>query len=284
MTDYSFQFGSFVFGSGTPWQIIDVDGIAGLPDIRVQDDNRGFNDGMFTGRDFYSGRTLTFTIHTFGNGSVSAHTNFQTLQAALIPQQQGTTQLLFKLSPSDSQRTIQARVRTRRTLVDPEYTFGFIKSQVTMFCPDPRFYDVTPSTVSLTPVPTSYGRTYNRTYNMTYGTLGSTQGQLSNTGTVYTCPTITLTGQASNPTFTYNDGSQTATIRVNVVMGATDVLVVNTFDRTVTLNGTPARNLVNSGSTWFVVNPGTTGTLTFTITNSPAVAPTAIISYSNAYV
>jgi hypothetical protein len=53
---YSFSFNNQVFGgAGSPYQIQSVDGLEALPDIRSQDDNRGYADGMFSGRDFLSG-------------------------------------------------------------------------------------------------------------------------------------------------------------------------------------------------------------------------------------
>jgi len=106
LTTYQFQFGSFVFGAGTPWQVQNVDGLQTLPIMRTQDDNQGYNDGMFSGRDFLGGRDIVmdFTI-TAGNGN-TAQTNFNLFRAALIPQQQGTTTLTYLLSPSDTQKLL----------------------------------------------------------------------------------------------------------------------------------------------------------------------------------
>jgi hypothetical protein len=51
---YSFAFKNQVFGgAGSPYQIQSVEGLESLPGIRNQDDNRGYHDGMFTGRDFF---------------------------------------------------------------------------------------------------------------------------------------------------------------------------------------------------------------------------------------
>ena len=288
LSNYQFSFNGLTIGAGTVYPITTVDGVAGLPSLRVQDDNRGFNDGAFTGRDFYDGRTITFDMLVLGTqGGDSAQQNLQVLQNTIQPQQTGTKALGLKLSPSDSEKTIQARIRSRKILVDPEYTFGYIKAQLTAFCPDPRFYDATSQSVTVNPAPTIYGRRYNRTYNMTYGTAGSVTASVNNAGNIYTSPVITVTGEASNPTFTYTANGVSQSLRVNVVMGASDVLVIDTGNRTVTLNGTASRNLVASGSSWFVIDPASqvgSPTITFTITNSPATAPTAIIAYSNAYI
>jgi len=68
LNNYSFAFNDFVFGGGSSvYQILSLDGLEDLPVIRNQDDNRGYQDGMFTGRDFLSGRTLVFKIVVRGD-------------------------------------------------------------------------------------------------------------------------------------------------------------------------------------------------------------------------
>jgi len=95
---YSFSFAGLTFGGNTsPYQILSVTGLEGVPTLRTQDDNRGYADGMFSGRDFYSGRSITITFNVFGDGVNSAQTNFNTLQRYLLPQTSGTTPLYFLL-------------------------------------------------------------------------------------------------------------------------------------------------------------------------------------------
>jgi phage-related protein len=281
---YQFQFGSFLFGgAGSPWQIIDVDGLAGLPDLRTQDDNRGFNDGMFSGRDFYSGRTITFTVHVFAGNGLSAQQNLALLQAALDPQQQGTTALNFQLSATDTQKVISARVRGRRALIDPEYTYGFIKTQITLFCPDPRYYDATATSLVLTPSVMG-GRIYNRTYNLTYPAYTPTSsGTITNAGWAITYPTITITGPIVNPVVTNVLTGQSLTVATTMV--ASDTLVLDLLNKAVTLNGSTARNLLTTSSQWFGIDTGS-ATINFT-GNTGSFTPgvtTATITYRSAYV
>jgi len=81
---YSFAFKNQVFGgAGSPYQILSVDGLESLPGIRNQDDNRGYHDGMFTGRDFLSGRSISIIFNTFGDNNGSAQTNYNTIQRTL---------------------------------------------------------------------------------------------------------------------------------------------------------------------------------------------------------
>lgn len=272
----------FVFGgAGSPWQIIDLDGLEGLPDLRTQDSEKGYNDGMFSGRDFYSGRTLTFTIYTFASQTASAATNFNTLQQALAPQQSGTSLLQFQLSPTDTPKRLYGRVRTRRTTIDPEYTYGYIRAQITIYCPDPRYYDETLSTATLSPQ-TPVGRTYNRIYNLVYG-ASSLQNTttITNAGWVATGPQITIVGPAVNPTISNLTTNQSITI--NGTLAATDNLVIDLDLKAITLNGSSARNLMAGNSQWFSAPPGSSQ-IYFTATGVQFGQTAATINYRSAYV
>ena len=39
LNPYQFAYNGFIFGSGTPYIVENVDGLASLPPLRVQDDN-----------------------------------------------------------------------------------------------------------------------------------------------------------------------------------------------------------------------------------------------------
>lgn len=272
---YSFSFNGITFGgAGSPYQILSVDGLEGLPAIRNQDDNRGYQDGMFSGRDFFGGRTISIIFNTFASGGNSAQTNFNTIQAKLLPQQSGTTPLYFLLPPF-SEQFINARVRALRTVIDPEYTFGYIKSQVDFFCPIPLYYNSTANTASLS-VSAPPGREYNRTYNLIYG-FGSlsTSTSILNSGWATAYPTITLTGPINN--------AQIGNVTTNQYLyftgsfSNTDTVVINLLDKLVTLNGNSARNLLTGNSEWFDAPPGTsqyylTGTLSVSGTTTCTVS------------
>ena len=363
---YSFAFNGFVFGgANSPFQILSVEGLEALPQIRNQDDNRGYFDGMFSGNDFYGGRTITITVNTFGNSitrgisaatatgtgvityttstahtlvsgqtvtitgvvstgnpsgtagtgfnqtsqictvlsstqftipvtltdtrtsggslsmSASAQTNYNLLQGNLLPQTSGTGLLQFQMDTSHPLQFINARVRVNVTSVDPDYTYGFIKSQYSFFCPDPKYYDNTLNTASIT-ISTSLGRTYNRVYNLTYGGGSSAiTTSVVNSGWATTYPTITINGPINNPTV--GNLTQGSYITINGSYTNTDVIVVNLDSKLITVNGVSARNLLAGNSTWFSAQVGTnlfylTGTGTLAGTSS------ASISWYNAYI
>ena len=279
---YSFAFNNQVFGgASSPYQILSVDGLESLPGIRNQDDNRGYHDGMFTGRDFLNGRTISIIFNTFGDAGGSAQTNYNTIQSTLLPQTQGTTPLYFKFPNSPtSEQFVDARVRALRTTVDPNYTYGYITSQVDFFCPDPNYYNNNLQTAVMAISP-ALGRTYNRTFNYTYGGGSSTvTTTISNIGWATTYPTITINGPITNPIV----GNTTSgnTLYFTGTYSSSDILEIDLYNQLITLNGNPARNLLISG-TWFDAPPGNS-LFFFTGTGTLAGTTQATVSWYSAYI
>ena len=365
---YGFAWNGFAFGgANSPHQITSADGIEGLPVIRNQDDTQGFNDGMFSGRDFLSGRTVTLTILTLSNNTtatitaatagataityttsayhgfntgqtvtvtgilstgnptgtagagfnrnaqtltvlnntqftipvaitdtytsggsanvtMSAQANYNLLKQNLLPTQGYTTfsntnQLQFQLSAASGLQFFNARVRDSKTVITPDFTYGYITSQWTFYCPDPRFYDNTQQSASL--IGTNYlGRLYNRIYPLTYGG-GAAGTTITNTGWANTYPIITITGPITNAIV--GNSTQGNYITIQGTYANTDTIIVDLGQRLVTLNGASARNLVAGGSNWFYAQPGAnqfylagTGTL--------AGTTSATITWYNSYI
>jgi hypothetical protein len=280
LANYQFQFGSYIFGGAdSVTQIDEVDGLESLPEIRNQDDNRGYNDGMFTGRDFLGGRQIIITMKTFGGNGNNAQQNFRLLQNAMLPQQQGTTPLYFQLAATDGQKVINARVRARQTLIDPDYTYGYIRSQYTLFAPDPRYYATPFTTTSLLPS-VALGRTYDRVYDLVYGG-GSAGATIINDGTVTTYPVVTITGPITDPTIANQSTGQYIT--VNTILSASDTLIIDLYEKTIVRNGSSARNLLAGNSQWFGCDPGNT-TISFTGSSTIIGTTVASITYSSAFV
>ena len=279
---YSFSFKNQTFGgAGSPYQILSVDGLESLPGIRNQDDNRGYHDGMFTGRDFLSGRTVSIIFNTFASGANSAQQNYNTIQSTLLPQTSGTTPLYFKFPNSPtSEQFINARVRALRTTVDPNYTYGYITSQVDFFCPDPNYYNNNLQT-SVMQITAALGRTYNKEFNYTYGGGSSTiTTTITNIGWATTYPTITITGPITNPIV--GDLTSGNTLYFTGSYTALDVLEIDLYNQLITLNGSPARNLLISG-TWFDAPPGNS-LYFFTGTGTLAGTTQATVSWYSAYI
>jgi hypothetical protein len=283
IANYSFSFNSQVFGGeGSPYQVLAVDGLEGLPGIRNQDDNRGYADGMFTGRDFLAGRNISITFQVTGSTNGSAQANFNTLQRALLPQTSGTTPLYFLLSNAEGEQVINARVRGMQVTLDPNYTYGYIVGQVSFFCPDPRYYDSNTQTATLA-YTLPGGRTYDRVYNLLYGG-GSVEivTTITNNGWTDTYPTITLNGPITNPIL--GNDTEGKELNFTCTLTNTDDLVIDLYNKLITLNGDPARNLLTSGE-WFSAQPGNNSFYLTGNAGSTVVGVTgAIVTWQSAYI
>jgi hypothetical protein len=294
LLNYRFAFNEFEFGGGSsPYQIMTLDGLEDLPTIRSQDDNRGYQDGMWTGRDFLSGRTLVFVITIRGDSNNSMQTNLNSLQAALVPQQQGTGLLQFQL-PGNALQQINARVRRRSITIDTSYSSGMATATYEFFCPDPRYYDDTQKSTDLINATVVAGRTYNRVYTgaisspindpyetgMIFGGGAGAPNLITNSGWTTTYPVITIQGPAINPKVT--NVTTGAFLLVDTAIGTSDTLVLNTDYRTVTLNGVTRRALLNNSSTWFAAPPGTSY-YTFTATGTDGNTA-CVVTWRNAYI
>jgi hypothetical protein len=276
---YQFSYNGITFGNGTPYQIIDIDGLASQPDLRVQDVPRGYNDGYLTGRDFFNGRSIVFTLNIFAGNGNSAQTNYRLFTESMVPLQQLTSTngvLRFNLDTAPSGATyaykLNARVRNRKTKIDADYTYGFIRVQLEMFAPDWRYVSLT-KTVNATIQPIlANGRIYNRTYNLVYSQAlipsnGLGQASLDNyDGTATASPVFTVYGPITNPQITcYETG---AYVRVNTQLADGDALIIDMQNNTVTLNGANARNLVTGGSQFWGVPSSSNYTVIFSAATS----------------
>lgn len=283
---YVFAFNGWLFGGvdGGGVQVLSVEGLEDLPTLRTQDEGRGYSDGMFTGRDFLNGRTVTMVLQIMGSGYGTTAQQFQTwvqsLKANLLSQTQGTGVLQIYL-PNRGVQRLNARVRRRSLRIDPNYTYGKAEAVVEFFCPDPRIYNDTQSSSALSPVGGNL-RKYNRTYNLSYGTAGtaSLTATLTNVGNYETWPTFTLVGPCTNPIITNITTSQILTFPA-LTLASTDSLVVNSDLRTVVLNGGAARNLLGGSSQWFSLPANTPTTLTYSVASGSG---SCTITYRDAFI
>jgi hypothetical protein len=261
VSTYQFAFNGLTFGAGTPYIVENVDGLGGTSPLRIQDDNRGYIDGSYSGRDFYDGRTVTFDILITGDSTHNAQHYYKTLQAAFAPQAlgyyvnpTGTTpaanqlQLFqFQLTSDTGPKRMYGRGRGVTTSVNPEFGFGYIMCRAEFFFPDPRYYDETATTSS---------------------------GSVSNTGWATSCPVITIASPSSSGNIT--DG--TTTMYFANISSGTGALTIDLLQRVIYLGGTPFRNLMTPASTgWLAIAPNSSATWTSTVGSMS-------ITWRNAYI
>ena len=292
--NYQFAFGDgtgssqWVFGGpGAGVQVLQVDGLEGIPNLRTQDSSRGYMDGSFTGRDFLNARTVTFTLQIMSDNTASMQTYLAELQRYLMPQRSGINVLQVYLPGGRGVRRLYGRVRRREIVVDPSYVYGRAIATLEFFCPDPRIYSdaVTSNTINSL---SSTTRSYNRTYNLTYPTtVSGSSGSvtLTNQGNYETWPSFSISVQSPSTSCSGIVISNFTTGDVlsfpNLTLGASDTLVIDSDLRTVLVNSTPARNTLSVDSRWFPLPPSTAQTIGLTAATGTA---SCTITYRDAFI
>lgn len=252
LADYSFSFNGFVIGNGTSYAVTNVEGLGGTSPLRIQDDNRGYLDGSYTGRDFYDERTVYIDVTVLGDNSTTAQANYKSLQNAFAPQALGyyedptglsntANQLKlfqFRLNGNTGDMRMYGRSRGLQTPIDADFTYGYIKTRIMMSFPDPRYY-------------TDAGTTH----------TGSTI-TVANAGWAISCPTIFISsvsatsGEITDGTIGSPNDGFTHMYFANMTVG--DDLTIDLLSRIVYYQYVPSRNILTAASTgWLQMEPNT---------------------------
>lgn len=241
MANYQITFNGLTIGSGTNYVIQNIDGLGGTSPLRVQDENRGYIDGSYSGRDFYDERIVSIDMLLIGDSSHTAQYYYKQLQSAFAPQAlgyypnpvssanpQNYLQLFqFQLNGDTGLKRMYGRSRGLTTPIDADFTYGYIVTRLEMVFPDPRYYDDTATTVS-----------------------GSTC-TVSNSGWATSCPVITIASPSASGTIT--DGTVTMNF-ANITTSSP--LTIDLLQRVIYTNTAPTRNVMTSASTgWLSIAP-----------------------------
>jgi hypothetical protein len=263
LTDYSVVYNGLTIGAGTNFPILQIEGLGGTSPLRIQDDNRGYIDGSYSGRDFYDERTVYIDVLVLGSSSVTAQTNYKSLQTAFAPQPIGlypdpnaltpyADQLklfVYRLNTNTGDKQMYGRSRGLVTPIDADFTYGFIKTRIMMSFPDPRYYDNTATTVTGSSV------------------------SVVNAGWAISCPPIFLTTSATSGHIT--DGT-TYMRFANMAVGQS--LTVDLLSRIINYQTYPTRNILTAASNgWLQMEPLSTATWTSTIGSMTVVYRSAYI-------
>lgn len=252
LSNYTFVFNGLTIGTGTSYLVTNVEGLGGTAPLRIQDDNRGYLDGSYSGRDFYDERQVYIDVTVLGDSSATAQSRYLDLQVAFAPQPLGyyvdptgytpsSSQLQpfqFRLNGNTGDRIMWGRSRGLVTPIDADFAYGYIQTRIQMSFPDPRYYTDTATTVTGSSV------------------------SMTNQGWAISCPVITV-GNTSGTSGSITDGTTTMAF---TGMSAGHSLIVDLLQRVVYYDGIPTRNLLTAASNgWLQLNPDSTTTFTSTV-------------------
>lgn len=269
MSDYQYEFRGLVFGSQTSYITETVEGLFSLPDVRTNDQEKQDGHGSHAGVDLLSGRRIIFEIVITGapgtdiwNKLRQANTTFQSSKNSGIVEYS-----LFAQRPGRAKVFVLCRSRRCSFLSSYEAAHGLARGAVEFFASDPRVYEDVLRSSAMT---VTQGNTAapGATANMNGDFLDGVQ------------PVIEISGPSINPRL-LNAADNNRSIRMDVILGSTDLLVVDTKAKTVFINGLDRYDIVRSDNQWWSLLPGS-NSLLYTRSSTSGVS-TATVKFRDVY-
>ena len=288
-------------GPGGIAQIASVDGLAALPASRTGDVDRPNAQGMLPGYDFMGTRSITLNLEVTATGGNTMAANLETLRAAFLMQTVGSgginptasQVLVFNFGSATTgqpgyNRQVSGRVRKLDALIDIAYAAGQFVSGIAVVpvlieCADPLIYDANIQSQSVGLQVAVGGLTFPATPPFTFGSSTGGFVTADNVGSIAGPMYVTINGPCINPRI--EQQTTGVTVQFNTTLGASDVLVVDSYNGSAVLNGTASReSTLAPGSyiTALTVVPGN-NTIGFYSSDVTSTAATMTVEWSNTW-
>jgi len=190
----------YVFGGSRDVQLVQVDGLAALPDIRSSDFVLLRTDGLSPGDDFYGGRTVSMVVEAVAVEDPKAVQRFleeTTPQPAAV---ESFTAFWLPTVCDDNVGLFKGRLRRRSGPVDVTWSYGVSQVTIEWDCTDPRLYSAalhTSTGIALAGV--TGGLTWPLTWPLDWGGVQTGQTTITNAGTVPAPAEFTVNGPVVAP-------------------------------------------------------------------------------------
>lgn len=235
--------------------VLRVSGLDSAPFRETRRDHEG-NDGGFMDAEFEKARDILI------DGEVYAETDTMEEYLDLLKANYAPSPVLIPFyfkSPGVSERVCFVKPLGCRYDWDALRRLGKANIQFKMFAEDPRLYAASETSVDISfeeGATTGFGFDLGFDFGFGAPTSGTGGQFVTNDGNRPTPPIFTITGPASNPSI--NDETYGHTLAFNIELESGQTLEINTYYKTVRLNGMANRRSTMIGADWFFLEPGQT--------------------------
>lgn len=241
--------------AGTPF--VDIESVRGLDsaEFRVTERDWEGNDGTFVDAEFEKGRTIILTGTVYAS-TTNWESYMDSLKSNYAPS--NTLQQFFVKAPGVNERFLFVKSLGVKYDWDTMRRLGMGSVQISVFAEDPRIYDSTLQTGSITQGAQVFpGFGFNFGFSFGFGGTSTTSDGTTvvNNGNRPTPPTFIINGPVTTPRILSDTTGSEMIFNIDVLTGET--LVVDTKYKTVRLNGTTNRRYALIRPTWFFLQPGT---------------------------
>lgn len=301
LTNYQVQLpDGTVVGAGTSVGLLEAVGLRGAANTRSADTDRGGVDGMAPGMSLLTGRTVAVKWLLVNPGGVESalqllNQNWQntndpanlvmTARDYLLQLAAGGSRPVSALQFQLPGRSFPLLVLGKPGKLDPpvnsQYQFGWLEVSSEWVVPDGKLYDATVNSVTgVLPSSVGTGAKFPWTFPVNFGPSTGGTLQVANNGLYPAKPVYKITGPVTNPRITNPATGQF--IRVNLTLGAGDVVLVDSDSHIVRLNGANRNLALDVGSSFFTIPPGG-ASLSFSSTDGGSVSGSVTAYTLNTY-
>lgn len=222
-----------------------ITGLASPPIRNSIADYSGRDGGLIEGNQLYSGRTISIPGFIIGD-SCADHDEKRIELIEKLPKNQNID-LEIEMSNFSVFTTVRV-IDVQADYTDPKAS----RYKVDLYSGDPYLYTSEEFDVN---IPRAVGGGFTIPFVLpVIFDPGSGTTIVNNTGSVIIYPQFIIDGETTNPRFTNVDTGEFFELTVNASPG--DQIVIDTKDRTVTLNGSSILYLVDDASTWLTLAVG----------------------------
>jgi len=283
LTDHQFQYGDsgLLINGDAVAPFMDIDKVDGLDMAPFRVSTKAFEgmDGGYLDAEFEDMRTVVLEGTIYASSGDTLEAFLDDLKYNFRPGQVPTP-FYFKPGTSTGQRLVYAKSLGVRYSWDMLRRVGASACQIQLMAEDPTIYEGTAQTGSMVLGALAVtGRGYDKAFNYGYGG-GYFAGAyvLTNDGNKNANVQFTLNGPLTNPRIVNDDLGVYLELDTTLLSG--DSIVIDMYNRTITLNGTASRrNVMTAASDWFLLSPGANN-IRFQSTGGSG---TASYSFRNAY-
>ncbi len=253
--DWQMEAKATLIGEGSAFAIVQVEGLADIPDVRTGDMTRLRRHGESPGDDFLSGRTVVLTVEIEADTDTAFNAAVSALSAATRP---GLAEdaIFFRIPgvAGGARRYFYGRARRRSLPVALDFYYRIPTAVIEFRATDPRLYgDAITLQTSLPAI--IGGWQFPEVPPITFGSSGTT-GNISTVvdGTFSTPPVFRIDGPITSPSIFHVQSGKT--LALNLTLASGEFLIIDADDRTVLLGGTASRYSSLTSPQFFDLEPG----------------------------
>lgn len=250
------EFNGLLLDGSAGYEIQEITGLAGYPDVRTADQPLLARHGLHPGVDLFGGRSIQLTVVVHAEDEQAFADAVRALRTAFVPTITGT--LTFQLAgvADDQPARVTARCRELALPMRSDWWAGYGLAGIELFATDPLIYSETEHELSTTLPESPEGLTWPLSWPLTWGAVSAAGTIVADNDGSFNAPVVLrIDGPVTDPRI--ENLTVGRTIELDMTLAEGEFVVIDTKARTVLLAGTANRySNLTPDNQWWDLAPG----------------------------